>query len=57
VSSALAELTAREEERLARERPRSRELADRARPNLLGGVPMHWMVKWPGGFPLSGCAS
>jgi glutamate-1-semialdehyde 2,1-aminomutase len=48
----LASLQAREEERFAREHPRSRELAGRAREHLLAGVPMHWMAKWPGGFPL-----
>jgi glutamate-1-semialdehyde 2,1-aminomutase len=42
----------REEERFAREHPRSRALAERARAHLLAGVPMHWMAKWPGGFPL-----
>jgi glutamate-1-semialdehyde 2,1-aminomutase len=38
--------------RFERDHPRSRELADRARANLLGGVPMHWMVRWPGDFPV-----
>src|SRR5215217_7037450 len=32
--------------------PRSRELYQRARGSLLGGVPMSWMMKWAGGFPL-----
>ncbi len=45
-------LMRREDERFARDHPRSRELAERARANLLAGVPMHWMAKWPGGFPL-----
>jgi glutamate-1-semialdehyde 2,1-aminomutase len=48
----VAELTAREEERFAETHPRSRELAERARRSLLAGVPMHWMAKWPGGFPV-----
>jgi len=48
----LAELHAREEARFVREHPRSRAFADEARRNLLAGVPMHWMAKWPGGFPL-----
>jgi glutamate-1-semialdehyde 2,1-aminomutase len=52
IRTRLEELHAREERRVAEERPRSRELAARARKNLLGGVPMHWMVKWAGGFPL-----
>ena len=32
--------------------PRSRTLAGRAAGSLLGGVPMNWMVKWPGPFPI-----
>ena len=48
----LAELQAREESRFEREHPRSRALALEARAHLLAGVPMHWMAKWPGGFPL-----
>ena len=32
--------------------PRSRSLAEQARASLLGGVPMHWMMRWPGGFPV-----
>ena len=43
---------ARELERFRAEHPRSLELAERARRNLLGGVPMNWMVRWPGGFPV-----
>jgi len=38
--------------RFEREHPRSRELAAAAKESLLGGVPMHWMVRWPGGFPV-----
>jgi glutamate-1-semialdehyde 2,1-aminomutase len=42
-----------EEERGFREaHPRSLALFERARRSLLGGVPMHWMVRWAGGFPL-----
>lgn len=48
----LAELHTREESRFEREHPRSRALAEEARAHLLAGVPMHWMAKWPGGFPL-----
>jgi glutamate-1-semialdehyde aminotransferase len=48
----LAELHAAEEQRFAREHPRSLELARVGRRHLLAGVPMHWMAKWPGGFPL-----
>jgi glutamate-1-semialdehyde 2,1-aminomutase len=42
----------REQRRFAAERPRSRKLFEQARASLLGGVPMHWMVKWAGGFPV-----
>lgn len=48
----LAELQAREEARFVEEHPRSRELAERAKAGLFEGVPMHWMRKWPGGFPV-----
>jgi glutamate-1-semialdehyde 2,1-aminomutase len=48
----LPELYAREEARFHDEHPRSRELAEAARAHLLAGVPMHWMLKWPGGFPV-----
>lgn len=32
--------------------PRSRELFERAKAHLHDGVPMSWMTRWPGGFPL-----
>ena len=48
----LAELLADEERRFRETHPRSLALAERARRSLLGGVPMHWMVRWAGGFPL-----
>jgi glutamate-1-semialdehyde 2,1-aminomutase len=48
----LAELTRAETERFVRARPRSRALFDRAREHLPGGVPMSWMRKWPGPFPV-----
>src|SRR5919199_677115 len=48
----LAELMERELERFRREHPRSLELTERAKGSLLGGVPMHWMVRWAGGFPV-----
>ena len=50
--SRLAALTEREAEAFAAARPRSRELAERARGSLLGGVPMTWMMRWAGPFPL-----
>jgi glutamate-1-semialdehyde 2,1-aminomutase len=36
----------------AERHPRVRELHDRARASLLDGVPMNWMIKWAGPFPL-----
>jgi glutamate-1-semialdehyde 2,1-aminomutase len=42
----------RELERFEREHPRSGELARRASASLLAGVPMHWMVRWPGAYPV-----
>jgi glutamate-1-semialdehyde 2,1-aminomutase len=50
--AAVHHLLARELERFGREHPRSRELANRARGALLSGVPMPWMVRWAGGFPV-----
>jgi glutamate-1-semialdehyde 2,1-aminomutase len=48
----LAELRAREETAFADTHPRSRELFAAAGEHLLGGVPMNWMRRWPGAFPL-----
>ncbi len=41
-----------EERRFIATHPRSAELAKEAQANLLGGVPMPWMTRWPGSFPL-----
>ena len=46
------DLMTRELERFRAEHPRSLALAEEARRTLLGGVPMHWMTRWPGGFPV-----
>jgi glutamate-1-semialdehyde 2,1-aminomutase len=48
----LAALLLEEERRFREAHPRSLALFERARGSLLGGVPMHWMVRWAGGFPL-----
>jgi glutamate-1-semialdehyde 2,1-aminomutase len=48
----LGTLMQRELERFRAEHPRSAELSERARRSLLGGVPMHWMVRWAGGYPV-----
>jgi len=49
----LAELTAREAAALVALHPRCAALADEARAHLAYGVPMSWMAKWPGPFPIS----
>jgi glutamate-1-semialdehyde 2,1-aminomutase len=45
-------LLERERVTFAERHPRSRELFERARGSLLGGVPMTWMLEWAGGFPV-----
>ncbi|MEZ5091306.1 transaminase [Nocardioides sp.] len=50
--SRLADLLAGEERRFADTHPRSAELSAEASRSLLGGVPMPWMTRWPGSFPL-----
>jgi glutamate-1-semialdehyde 2,1-aminomutase len=42
----------REAQRFVAEHPCSRELYQRAQNSLLGGVPMNWMKKWAGEFPV-----
>src|SRR5579872_4988615 len=42
----------RESHRFVDEHPRSAELYHRAKSSLLGGVPMNWMKKWAGAFPV-----
>ncbi|WP_246000016.1 aspartate aminotransferase family protein [Nocardioides pocheonensis] len=48
----LAALRAREDDLFVRLHPRSAELAAQARRSLLAGVPMPWMTRWPGSFPV-----
>ena len=50
--SRLAGLTAREQADFVDRHPHSRALHERAKRSLLAGVPMNWMVKWAGTFPL-----
>jgi glutamate-1-semialdehyde 2,1-aminomutase len=45
-------LLERELATFAERHPRTRSLHERARASLLDGVPMNWMVKWAGPFPL-----
>jgi glutamate-1-semialdehyde 2,1-aminomutase len=49
---ALADLMDEEERRFVELHPRSAELAASGRRHLLAGVPMPWMTRWPGGFPI-----
>jgi glutamate-1-semialdehyde 2,1-aminomutase len=49
---ALAALLAEERARFAAANPRSAAAHEHAARRLLGGVPMPWMAKWAGGFPL-----
>ena len=48
----LKTLQQREAKRFVAEHPRSAELYKRAQQSLLGGVPMNWMKKWAGEFPV-----
>jgi glutamate-1-semialdehyde 2,1-aminomutase len=50
--SALSDLMAREERRFVDLHPMSAELAASGRRHLLAGVPMPWMTRWPGAFPI-----
>jgi glutamate-1-semialdehyde 2,1-aminomutase len=42
----------RERQQFVRSHPRSAALSASARKNLLTGVPMAWMTRWPGSFPI-----
>jgi glutamate-1-semialdehyde 2,1-aminomutase len=48
----LKKLQVREAKRFVEEHLRSAELYQRAQNSLLGGVPMNWMKKWAGEFPV-----
>jgi len=48
----LSNLQGREEKRFVLEHPRSAALYAGAENSLLGGVPMNWMKKWSGAFPV-----
>ncbi len=50
--SRLVRLMGRELATFAADNPRSHALHERAKGSLLDGVPMNWMVKWAGSFPL-----
>ena len=48
----LKKLHEREAKRFVDEHPKSAALYHRAQGSLLGGVPMNWMKKWAGDFPV-----
>jgi glutamate-1-semialdehyde 2,1-aminomutase len=48
----LGDLLAAEGERFVADHPRSAELHRRAVGPLVAGVPMNWMTRWPGAFPV-----
>src|SRR5258706_12220926 len=48
----LAQLLLQEEQLFHKNHPKSYELYQRARKSLHGGVPMLWMVRWAGSFPV-----
>jgi glutamate-1-semialdehyde 2,1-aminomutase len=48
----LKALQSREEARFLADHPNSAALYQRAQSSLLGGVPMNWMKKWAGAFPI-----
>jgi len=48
----LENLLAIEENRFHKEHPKSFQLYQRARRSLQGGVPMLWMIRWAGTFPI-----
>ena len=48
----LHQLLSREENNFIASHPKSAALYERAQKSLLGGVPMNWMKKWAGKFPV-----
>jgi glutamate-1-semialdehyde 2,1-aminomutase len=50
--SKLAQLLNAEEQLFHKNHPKSYELYQRARKSLHGGVPMLWMIRWAGSFPV-----
>jgi glutamate-1-semialdehyde 2,1-aminomutase len=50
--SKLTQLLAKEHQYFVERHPRSKALFEEAKSKLLGGVPMNWMVKWAGEFPV-----
>ena len=42
----------REEKQFSKSHPRSRSMFERACKSMIGGVPMNWMIEWPGPYPI-----
>ena len=50
--SRIAELMKIETDRFVSDHPKSKDMFERAKASLLAGVPMNWMVRWAGPFPI-----
>ena len=48
----LTALMEREQKRFVDDHPRSDELYEQAKASMLAGVPMNWMTRWPGAYPV-----
>ena len=48
----LAELRQKEDVRFLALHPKSGQLFEQGKKNMPGGVPMSWMAKWPGAYPV-----
>ena len=48
----LAELRKKEDARFLAMHPKSGEMFEQGKKNMPGGVPMSWMAKWPGAYPI-----
>ena len=48
----LAELRQKEDARFLTLHPKSGQLFEQGKKNMPGGVPMSWMAKWPGAYPV-----
>jgi len=48
----IRQLMEEEERRFVQDHPRSKKLFERAKHSLLAGVPMNWMVRWAGPYPI-----
>jgi glutamate-1-semialdehyde 2,1-aminomutase len=48
----VAEILRREQGRFIEAHLKSKKLFERARGSLLAGVPMNWMIRWAGSFPI-----